>query len=102
MSRERSGPRQPGGGRQMAGPRQRNRGKGQGRGREGSPPRHFRSGGAGEGAHGKPASAPPHGAPSPTPAALTVRIEGKVETTTVASDESGMRVDRFFEARFPG
>jgi 23S rRNA pseudouridine955/2504/2580 synthase len=25
-----------------------------------------------------------------------------VEITTVAPDESGMRVDRFFEARFPG
>jgi 23S rRNA pseudouridine955/2504/2580 synthase len=26
----------------------------------------------------------------------------KVQTVTVTSDESGMRVDRFFEARFPG
>jgi 23S rRNA pseudouridine955/2504/2580 synthase len=26
----------------------------------------------------------------------------KVQTVTVAADESGMRVDRFFEARFPG
>jgi 23S rRNA pseudouridine955/2504/2580 synthase len=31
-----------------------------------------------------------------------IRSEGKVETATVGSDESGMRVDRFFEARFPG
>jgi len=30
------------------------------------------------------------------------RSEGKVETATVGPDESGMRVDRFFEARFPG
>ena len=27
---------------------------------------------------------------------------GKVQTVTVTPDESGMRVDRFFEARFPG
>jgi 23S rRNA pseudouridine955/2504/2580 synthase len=27
---------------------------------------------------------------------------GKVHTVTVTSDESGMRVDRYFEARFPG
>jgi 23S rRNA pseudouridine955/2504/2580 synthase len=27
---------------------------------------------------------------------------GKVQTVTVTADESGMRVDRFFEARFPG
>ena len=27
---------------------------------------------------------------------------GKVQTVTVSADESGMRVDRFFEARFPG
>ena len=26
----------------------------------------------------------------------------KVQVTKVTSDESGMRVDRFFEARFPG
>jgi len=86
----------------MAGPRHRNRGKGQGRGREGSHPHHFRSGGPGEGTHGKPPSAAPRRAPSPTTAVHAVRNEGKVETTTVAPDESGMRVDRFFEARFPG
>lgn len=27
---------------------------------------------------------------------------GKVQTTTVTPDEAGMRLDRFFEARFPG
>jgi 23S rRNA pseudouridine955/2504/2580 synthase len=31
-----------------------------------------------------------------------IRSEGKVETATVGPDESGMRIDRFFEARFPG
>jgi len=27
---------------------------------------------------------------------------GKVQTVAVAPDEGGMRLDRFFEARFPG
>jgi 23S rRNA pseudouridine955/2504/2580 synthase len=31
-----------------------------------------------------------------------LQAAGKVQTVTVATDESGMRVDRFFEARFPG
>jgi len=31
-----------------------------------------------------------------------ISSEGKVENATVGPDESGMRVDRFFEARFPG
>jgi 23S rRNA pseudouridine955/2504/2580 synthase len=30
------------------------------------------------------------------------RAEGKVQTVTVTADENDMRVDRFFEARFPG
>jgi 23S rRNA pseudouridine955/2504/2580 synthase len=32
----------------------------------------------------------------------TVLGPAKVQTLTVSPDESGMRVDRFFEARFPG
>jgi 23S rRNA pseudouridine955/2504/2580 synthase len=31
-----------------------------------------------------------------------VHVPRRVETVTVTPDESGMRVDRFFEARFPG
>ena len=85
----------------MAGPRHRNRGKGQGRGREGSQPRHFRADGPGEGTNAKPPSVDPRRAKSPA-TAPTVRADGKVEITTVSPDESGMRVDRFFEARFPG
>src|SRR5262249_32315590 len=41
-----------------------------------------------------------------TPAAVAgterVQATGKVQTVSVTADESGMRVDRFFEARFPG
>ena len=86
----------------MAGPRHRNRSKGQGRGREGSQSRHFRADGPGESIRGKTPSVDPRLARSPATAPHTVRSEGKVETTTVSPDESGMRVDRFFEARFPG
>jgi 23S rRNA pseudouridine955/2504/2580 synthase len=31
-----------------------------------------------------------------------LQAAGKVQTVSVTADESGMRVDRFFEARFPG
>jgi len=98
MSRGRSGPRQPGGGRQQAGPRHQGRqarrhsisqldmpaqqiSKGNGRGRlpfEGG----LRS------SHRQDAE-------------RLFQASGKVQTVTVTSDESGMRVDRFFEARFP-
>jgi 23S rRNA pseudouridine955/2504/2580 synthase len=45
------------------------------------------------------AATPPReqAAPPPTPALPTT-----VQTVTVSADESGMRLDRFFEARFPG
>src|SRR5262245_49179464 len=93
MSRQRSGPRQPGGGGQMPGPlhqrihvrrhsvrpsevKAKRTSKDDGRGRP--PLRHLDNGER------------PLGAAS------------KVQTVTVTQDESGMRVDRFFEARFPG
>ena len=40
-------------------------------------------------------------APKPEPAPLPEIATG-VQTVTVGADEAGMRVDRFFEARFPG
>jgi 23S rRNA pseudouridine955/2504/2580 synthase len=42
-------------------------------------------------------SAPPVVAPAPVPQVAT-----GVQTVTIKPDESGMRLDRFFEARFPG
>jgi 23S rRNA pseudouridine955/2504/2580 synthase len=33
---------------------------------------------------------------------VATRVPGKVQTVTVSGDEDGMRLDRFFEARFPG
>ena len=86
MSRGKSGPRQPGGGRQQAGPRHQSR-----------QARHqsFRH------PEVRAQRAVPRPAP-PVAGAERLQTAGKVQTVSVAADESGMRVDRFFEARFPG
>src|SRR3954449_3427263 len=39
---------------------------------------------------------------APAPVALPTPISTSVQTVTASADESGMRLDRFFEARFPG
>ena len=86
MRRGKSGPRQPGGGRQQAGPRHQSR-----QARQQS----FRH----------PEVRAQRAVPRPAPAvagAERLQAAGKVQTVSVAADESGMRVDRFFEARFPG
>lgn len=99
MSRGKSGPRQPGGGRQQAGPRQWRRSK-----------RDF--------SRGRPdvravkATNIEGGRPTPPyfdarkermdDGGRPTRVPGGVQTVAVTSDESGMRVDRFFESRFPG
>ena len=86
MSRGKSGPRQPGGGRQQAGPRHKSR-----------QARHqsFRH------PEVRAQRAVPRPAP-PVAGAERLQAAGKVQTVSVTGDESGMRVDRFFEARFPG
>lgn len=86
MRRGKSGPRQPGGGRQQAGPRHQSR-----------QARHqsFRH------PEVRAQRAVPRPAP-PVAGAERLQAAGKVQTVSVAADESGMRVDRFFEARFPG
>ncbi len=86
MSRGKSGPRQPGGGRQQAGPRHKSR-----------QARHqsFRH------PEVRAQRAVPRPAP-PVAGAERLQAAGKVQTVAVTADESGMRVDRFFEARFPG
>ena len=126
MSRGRNGPRQPGGGRQQAGPRGRGQGRGQGRDRdernrerakerfkERSNPRQSdlpvkhspkRNGGKGRAFSARPPreqvvesrSARPVAAPKPA------YQSAGVQTVAVSADENNMRVDRFFEARFPG
>lgn len=42
------------------------------------------------------------GKPHPNGASKSLQAAAKVQTVTVTGDESGMRVDRFFEGRFPG
>jgi len=88
MSRGTSGPRQPGGGRQQAGPRFRDR------------KRHQRTG---TGVRRLPADADAviRNRTRPERPAQTEMTGSGVQTVTVTADESGMRVDRFFEARFP-
>ena len=102
------GPRQPGGGRQQAGPKQfRRHEEKRDRRRGSSSDQGFRSQRSGErpvrGDHR--ASHETTAAPKREAAgvALAPRGEGTgVQTVTISGDESGMRLDRFFEARFPG
>jgi 23S rRNA pseudouridine955/2504/2580 synthase len=51
-------------------------------------------------AFAKPATPPP--APKPKAQANPANYSAGVQTIIVTPDEDGMRVDRFFEARFPG
>ncbi len=119
MRQRRNGPRQPGGGRQQAGPR----GRGHGRDRDErikerskvrSNPRQSdlrvkhspkRDSGRGRAfpAH-PPREQPVAFAPAPPPvvAPKPAQFLAGVQTVAVTPDESGMRVDRFFEGRFPG
>jgi 23S rRNA pseudouridine955/2504/2580 synthase len=127
MSRGRSGPRQPGGGKQMAGPR----GRGHGRDRdernkersknrskarfdERANPRQSdlrvkhspkREGGRGRAFPVRPPREQPvvfQPAPPPVAAPKPAQFAAGVQTVAVTPDENGMRVDRFFEGRFPG
>jgi 23S rRNA pseudouridine955/2504/2580 synthase len=123
VRRGRQGPRQPGGGKQIAGPR----GRGQGRDRDERNrerskerfkerpnsrqsdlrPKHSpkRDGGRGRAFPARPPreqpivhqeALPPKAAPNPA------QFSAGVQNVKVTADENGMRVDRFFEARFPG
>jgi 23S rRNA pseudouridine955/2504/2580 synthase len=92
MSRGKSGPRQPGGGRQQAGPRHQSRRSHQSHQERRHP---FRS--AEARAQRSELRPPPQ-----RDAAERFQGADKVQTVSVTADESGMRVDRFFEARFPG
>jgi len=97
MTRGRNGPRQPGGGRQTAGPRKWARGERHAARRR--PEAHAAKAASFEGR--RPSlEARPRGAP-PGDEAKTV-LPAAVQTLTVTPDENDMRLDRFFEARFPG
>src|SRR5262245_55270264 len=98
MSRGRSGPRQPGGGRQQAGPRHQRR-----QAQHYSPRRsQVRSQRAAKGdGHGHSSFEDGRRPRVQDDGANSLQPVSKVQTVTVTADESGMRVDRFFEARFP-
>jgi len=97
-----SGPRQPGGGRQVAGPRDHDRGRrpsaNRHPGTRARPPKGAGSGRASLESPGRN-EARINGAKAPQPA---VALAATVQTVAVTPDEGGMRVDRFLEARFPG
>ena len=117
-----NGPRQPGGGRQEAGSRHRG-GKGRrgpfrsseershrsahGEGRRHAPRFAKGNGRSQASAHGRrrderPSAEARTERPAQEKPAKTPQFSGNVQTVTVSSDENNMRVDRFFEARFPG
>ncbi len=118
MRRGRQGPRQPGGGRQQAGPRGRGHGRDRDerikeRSKERANPRQSdlrvkhspkRDGGRGRAFPARPPREQPILAqPASPPVALKpAQFSAGVQNVSVAPDENGMRVDRFFEARFPG
>ena len=119
MTRGRNGPRQPGGGRQQAGPHGRGHGRDRDerikeRSKERSNPRQSdlrvkhspkRDGGRGRAFPARPPREQPVAfapAPPPVVAPKPVQFSAGVQTVAVSPDESGMRVDRFFEGRFPG
>ncbi len=114
------GPRQPGGGRQMAGPRHRRSGEGvRAKVAAPEPSRKDKAGGPENGPRrtiekkagardpwaaavaSDGGGAPRARAVPAAPAAENVE-PGRVERVTVSADEAGMRVDRFLEARHPG
>jgi len=90
-----SGPRQPGGGRQIAGPRDHDRGRHHARPAELK--RAAKHGGRST-FEGRPRRPPQDDGSKPSSTATPTTVQ----TVAVTPDESGMRVDRFLEARFPG
>jgi 23S rRNA pseudouridine955/2504/2580 synthase len=98
------GPRQPGGGKQIAGPRR----QAWQRRSSPSPPageggeRRWREPGEGYGRKGAPHPVAPRAARSDRPLPQGERaIATTVQKVTISADESGMRVDRFLQARIP-
>jgi 23S rRNA pseudouridine955/2504/2580 synthase len=119
VRQRRNGPRQPGGGRQQAGPRGRGHGRDRDerikeRSKERFNPRQSdlrvkhlpkRDGGRGRAFPARPPREQPvafQPAPPPVVALKPTQFSAGVQTVAVTLDENGMRVDRFFEGRFPG
>ncbi len=124
MRKGRNGPRQPGGGRQQAGPRHRPGGTRKASRRHPEAPGAKRRASKGDGhsragpssadpgftrdrnksapvGQSRPAVARQSRAPQDDGSKATL-LPTAVQTLTVSPDENDMRVDRFFEARFPG
>src|SRR5947208_3091140 len=103
MRRGGGGPRQPGGGRQIAGPRDHDRGAPFAARRENRFSRSHRTSQERHkpGSKPRPARKPAEASVSAAAATHPVQATG-VQNVTVTADEAGMRVDRFLEARFPG
>src|SRR5450759_4879941 len=104
-----------GGGKKTAAPRGRGHGRDRDeRNKERSNPRQSdlrvkhspkREGGRGRALPARPSREQPvafQPAPPPVEAPKPAQFSAAVQTVTVTPDENGMRVDRFFEARFPG
>ena len=75
------------------------------RGARSGAPRGHRSGDKAERFASRPPRAEPAvtaPAPAPKPVPNPANYSAGVQNVTVTADENGMRVDRFFEARFPG
>jgi len=101
------GPRQPGGGKQIAGPRHQVQHRKARRSPshlagEGGERRRREPGEEGYSSKGTPHPVAPREARSDRPLAQGERASSGVQNVAVTADESGMRVDRFLEARFPG
>jgi 23S rRNA pseudouridine955/2504/2580 synthase len=91
------GPRRPGGGRQIAGPRDHDRH------RQGRPKAYTAARGKRRGKATPSVQPPPRAAtPAVEEAAAAAPLPSAVQTVTVVPDEANMRVDRFLEAKFPG
>ncbi|MGH6676584.1 MAG: RluA family pseudouridine synthase, partial [Xanthobacteraceae bacterium] len=112
--KSRNGPRQPGGAKQIAGPRHQSQHRKMrrkpsplaGEGGERHLGRRFapagRKPGEGYGAKATPHPVAPRSARSDHSLSQGERVNAGVQAVLVTADESGMRVDRFLEARFPG
>jgi 23S rRNA pseudouridine955/2504/2580 synthase len=97
------GPRQPGGGRQIAGPRDHGRRRPPGDGQPKRGQKRPERAAFGGGAPRLPQTPPkqPEERRRNAPKAAPV-LASTVQTVAVGADEVGMRVDRFLEGRFPG
>jgi len=109
MSRGGRGPRQPGGGRQQAGPKHGHRQASRRSTRHAEMRAQRASKGDGQNleelghaGHSSFEARPLRGIAPQDDGAKAAAFSAGVQTVTVTADESGMRVDRFFEARFPG